>query len=175
MNVQYLPVYFIYIASPVQLKACWFCAYVLLCQIINVGRPLKSFGSVVLNIQWPNATKEGKRLLYLVQIKDHRKNIIHCTPAKAINPLRFTKVVPSLDVKLNIDHLLTSAVTGSTLQLSVFDIWEVPSGIVGEIPNVSSAHSLGIIQRTAWSRAWIKLEGSCLYGFFPLFGQHKKV
>uniref|UniRef100_A0A673GWE4 Integrin alpha-6-like n=1 Tax=Sinocyclocheilus rhinocerous TaxID=307959 RepID=A0A673GWE4_9TELE len=61
-------------------------------RIINVGRPLKSFGSVVLNIQWPNATKEGKRLLYLVQIKDHRKNIIHCTPADAINPLRFTKV-----------------------------------------------------------------------------------
>ncbi|XP_016332580.1 integrin alpha-6 [Sinocyclocheilus anshuiensis] len=60
-------------------------------RIINVGRPLKSFGSVVLNIQWPNATKEGKRLLYLVQIKDHRKNIIHCMPADAINPLRFTK------------------------------------------------------------------------------------
>lgn len=115
-------VYFIYI-SLVQLKACWFCAYVLLCQIINVGRPLKSFGSVVLNIQWPNATKEGKRLLYLVQIKDHRKNIIHCTPAEAINPLRFIKVVPSLDVKLNNGHLLTSAVMVSTLQLSVFDIW----------------------------------------------------
>ncbi|KAI2656945.1 Integrin alpha-6 [Labeo rohita] len=41
--------------------------------IINVGRPLKSFGSVVLHIQWPKATKEGKWLLYLMQIKDHRK------------------------------------------------------------------------------------------------------
>ncbi|XP_058654599.1 integrin alpha-6 isoform X2 [Onychostoma macrolepis] len=60
-------------------------------RIINLGRPLKSFGSVVLNIQWPNATKKGKQLLYLVQIKDHRKNIIHCTPAEAINPLRFIK------------------------------------------------------------------------------------
>uniref|UniRef100_A0A8C1FZG9 Integrin, alpha 6, like n=1 Tax=Cyprinus carpio TaxID=7962 RepID=A0A8C1FZG9_CYPCA len=63
-------------------------------RISNVGRPLKSFGSVVLNIQWPNATKEGKRLLYLVQnlqIKDHRENIIHCMPADAINPLRITK------------------------------------------------------------------------------------
>uniref|UniRef100_A0A8C1UMK6 Integrin, alpha 6, like n=1 Tax=Cyprinus carpio TaxID=7962 RepID=A0A8C1UMK6_CYPCA len=81
-------------------------------RISNVGRPLKSFGSVVLNIQWPNATKEGKRLLYLVQnlqIKDHRENIIHCMPADAINPLRITKVVPSGDIKLKNDHLLTCA------------------------------------------------------------------
>lgn len=127
------------------IKACWFCAYVLLCQIINVGRPLKSFGSIVLNIQWPNATKEGKRLLYLVQIKDRRNNIIHCTPAEAINPLRFIKVVPSWDMKWNNDHLLTSAVTGSILQLSVLDICKIPSGIAGEVPNVSYAHSLGII------------------------------
>uniref|UniRef100_A0A8C1TFQ3 Integrin, alpha 6, like n=1 Tax=Cyprinus carpio TaxID=7962 RepID=A0A8C1TFQ3_CYPCA len=60
-------------------------------RIINLGRPLKSFGSVVLNIQWPKATKEGKRLLYLVQIKDQGTNIIHCTPSEAINPLRFIK------------------------------------------------------------------------------------
>uniref|UniRef100_A0A8C1TFI9 Integrin, alpha 6, like n=1 Tax=Cyprinus carpio TaxID=7962 RepID=A0A8C1TFI9_CYPCA len=62
-------------------------------RIINLGRPLKSFGSVVLNIQWPKATKEGKRLLYLVQIKDQGTNIIHCTPSEAINPLRFIKFV----------------------------------------------------------------------------------
>ncbi|XP_051716682.1 integrin alpha-6 [Ctenopharyngodon idella] len=60
-------------------------------RIINIGRPLKSFGSAVLNIQWPNATNEGKRLLYLVQISDRGKNIIHCTPSEAINPLRFIK------------------------------------------------------------------------------------
>ncbi|XP_048032685.1 integrin alpha-6 isoform X2 [Megalobrama amblycephala] len=60
-------------------------------RIINTGRPLKSFGSAVLNIQWPNATNEGKRLLYLVQISDRGKNIIHCTPSEAINPLRFIK------------------------------------------------------------------------------------
>uniref|UniRef100_A0A8C2D0F8 Integrin, alpha 6, like n=1 Tax=Cyprinus carpio TaxID=7962 RepID=A0A8C2D0F8_CYPCA len=60
-------------------------------RIINLGRPLKSFGSVVLNIQWPKATKDGKRLLYLVQIKDQGTNIIHCTPSEAINPLRFIK------------------------------------------------------------------------------------
>ncbi|XP_026103969.1 integrin alpha-6 [Carassius auratus] len=59
--------------------------------ISNLGRPLKSFGSVVLNIQWPKTTKDGKRLLYLVQIKDQGKNIIHCTPAEVINPLRFIK------------------------------------------------------------------------------------
>uniref|UniRef100_A0A8C1THX7 Integrin, alpha 6, like n=1 Tax=Cyprinus carpio TaxID=7962 RepID=A0A8C1THX7_CYPCA len=64
-------------------------------RIINLGRPLKSFGSVVLNIQWPKATKEGKRLLYLVQIKDQGTNIIHCTPSEAINPLRFIKVASS--------------------------------------------------------------------------------
>uniref|UniRef100_A0A8C2CXU2 Integrin, alpha 6, like n=1 Tax=Cyprinus carpio TaxID=7962 RepID=A0A8C2CXU2_CYPCA len=64
-------------------------------RIINLGRPLKSFGSVVLNIQWPKATKDGKRLLYLVQIKDQGTNIIHCTPSEAINPLRFIKVASS--------------------------------------------------------------------------------
>ncbi|XP_077103938.1 integrin alpha-6 [Siphateles boraxobius] len=60
-------------------------------RIINIGRPLKSFGSAVLNIQWPKATKEGKWLMYLVQISDRGKNIIHCTPSEAINPLRFIK------------------------------------------------------------------------------------
>ncbi|XP_067313431.1 integrin alpha-6 [Pseudorasbora parva] len=60
-------------------------------RIFNIGRPLKSFGSAVLNIQWPKATREGKWLLYLVQISDRGKNIIHCTPSEAINPLRYIK------------------------------------------------------------------------------------
>uniref|UniRef100_A0A8C2CYD5 Integrin, alpha 6, like n=1 Tax=Cyprinus carpio TaxID=7962 RepID=A0A8C2CYD5_CYPCA len=58
-------------------------------RIINLGRPLKSFGSVVLNIQWPKATKDGKRLLYLVQIKDQGTNIIHCTPSEFHRPLLY--------------------------------------------------------------------------------------
>uniref|UniRef100_A0A8C2H5M8 Integrin, alpha 6, like n=1 Tax=Cyprinus carpio TaxID=7962 RepID=A0A8C2H5M8_CYPCA len=71
-------------------------------RIINLGRPLKSFGSVVLNIQWPKATKDGKRLLYLVQIKDQGTNIIHCTPSEAINPLRFIKVVLKFVILANV-------------------------------------------------------------------------
>lgn len=97
---------------------CCLCLY-FLCQIINIGRPLKSFGSAVLNIQWPNATNEGKRLLYLVQISDRGKNIIHCTPSEAINPLRFIKVILAWDIKLNNYQLLTSAPNVFTLQLSV--------------------------------------------------------
>ncbi|XP_056328164.1 integrin alpha-6 isoform X1 [Danio aesculapii] len=58
-------------------------------RIFNIGRPLKSFGSAVLNIQWPKATKAGKRLLYLMQITDRGKNLIHCTPPEDINTLRF--------------------------------------------------------------------------------------
>lgn len=99
---------------------CFLCLYFLR-QIINIGRPLKSFGSAVLNIQWPKATKEGKWLMYLVQISDGGKNIIHCTPSEAINPLRFIKVIPSWDIKLNNYQLLTLTPTGSTLQLSIFD------------------------------------------------------
>ncbi|XP_043114018.1 integrin alpha-6 isoform X2 [Puntigrus tetrazona] len=52
----------------------------------------EDIGSLVqYEFRWPNATKEGKRLLYLMQIENHRKNIIHCTPGEATNPLRFNK------------------------------------------------------------------------------------
>jgi len=98
---------------------CILCLY--FHQIINIGRPLKSFGSAVLNIQWPKATTEGKWLMYLVQISDLGKNIIHCTPSEAINPLRFIKVIPLWDIKLNNYQLLTSAPAGSTLKLFVYD------------------------------------------------------
>ncbi|TRY56891.1 hypothetical protein DNTS_031017 [Danionella cerebrum] len=60
-------------------------------RIFNTGRPLKTFGSALLNVQWPKETKEGRRLLYLVQIRDRGKNIIHCTPENAFNPLRLGK------------------------------------------------------------------------------------
>ncbi|XP_051514484.1 integrin alpha-6 [Myxocyprinus asiaticus] len=61
-------------------------------RISNIGRPLKSFASALLNIQWPKATKEGKRLLYLMQVTDQGQRIIHCTPSDAINSLRYIKV-----------------------------------------------------------------------------------
>nr|XP_055034531.1 integrin alpha-6 [Misgurnus anguillicaudatus] len=63
-------------------------------RIVNIGRPLKSFTSAVLNIQWPKETKEGKWLLYLVQITGReQKKIIPCTPAEEINPFKKSKAL----------------------------------------------------------------------------------
>ncbi|XP_072520354.1 integrin alpha-6 [Salminus brasiliensis] len=61
-------------------------------RIINMGRPLKSFASATLNIQWPKQNKDGKWLLYLVQITGQKNQTISCTPAAEISPLKHVKV-----------------------------------------------------------------------------------
>ncbi|XP_060783229.1 integrin alpha-6 [Neoarius graeffei] len=61
--------------------------------ISNMGRPLKSFASVTLNIQWPKENKEGKWLLYLLQITGPNNQIIACSPASEINSLKHTQEV----------------------------------------------------------------------------------
>ncbi|KAM9470320.1 integrin alpha-6 [Clarias gariepinus] len=61
--------------------------------ISNMGRPLKSFASATLNIQWPKENKEGKGLLYLLEITGPNNQSIPCSPASEINPLKRTQEV----------------------------------------------------------------------------------
>lgn len=58
-----------------------------------MGRPLKSFASATLNIQWPKENKEGKQLLYLLQITGPNNQSISCSPASEISPLKHAQVV----------------------------------------------------------------------------------
>ncbi|KAK1804505.1 hypothetical protein P4O66_020513, partial [Electrophorus voltai] len=62
-------------------------------RISNTGRPLRSFTSATLNIQWPKENSHGRELLYLVQITGVNKQAILCSPATEINPRKYTKVV----------------------------------------------------------------------------------
>ncbi|MCJ8733736.1 hypothetical protein PDJAM_G00226990, partial [Pangasius djambal] len=61
--------------------------------ISNMGRPLKSSASVTLNIQWPKENKEGKWLLYLLQITGPNNQSIPCSPASEISPLKHAQEV----------------------------------------------------------------------------------
>ncbi|KAL7886256.1 hypothetical protein AOLI_G00065510 [Acnodon oligacanthus] len=63
-------------------------------RVSNMGRPLKSFASATLNIQWPKKNKHGKWLLYLVQITGPKNQTISCTPAAEISPLKHIKAAP---------------------------------------------------------------------------------
>ncbi|TSL89894.1 Integrin alpha-6 [Bagarius yarrelli] len=57
-------------------------------EISNMGRPLKSFASVTLNIWWPKENKEFKWLLYLLRITGPNNQSIPCSPASEISPLK---------------------------------------------------------------------------------------
>ncbi|XP_066505205.1 integrin alpha-6 [Hoplias malabaricus] len=61
-------------------------------RIINMGRPLKSFASATLNIQWPKENKHGKWLLYLLQVTGPKNQTIPCSPAAEISPLHHIQV-----------------------------------------------------------------------------------
>ncbi|KAL7863552.1 hypothetical protein SRHO_G00125360 [Serrasalmus rhombeus] len=63
-------------------------------RVSNIGRPLKSFASATLNIQWPKKNKHGKWLLYLIQITGPKNQTISCTPAAEISPLKHIKAAP---------------------------------------------------------------------------------
>ncbi|XP_028847200.1 integrin alpha-6 isoform X2 [Denticeps clupeoides] len=57
-------------------------------RIINLGKPLKSFGTAFLNIQWPKENAVGKWMLYLVNIKTSGLEEMACSPESEINPLK---------------------------------------------------------------------------------------
>lgn len=65
-------------------------------QIANHGRPLKSFGTASLNIQWPKESAVGKWLLYLTDIESEGLDQITCSPEKEVNPLRRLGVCSAL-------------------------------------------------------------------------------
>lgn len=56
-------------------------------RISNLGKPLKSFGTASLIINWPKETSDGKWLLYLMKMDSAGLGGINCTPQKEINPL----------------------------------------------------------------------------------------
>uniref|UniRef100_A0A6Q2XEA1 Integrin alpha-2 domain-containing protein n=1 Tax=Esox lucius TaxID=8010 RepID=A0A6Q2XEA1_ESOLU len=56
-------------------------------KIINLGKPLKSFGTASLNIHWPKENVDGKWLLYLVRISTTGLEEIPCSPETEINSL----------------------------------------------------------------------------------------
>uniref|UniRef100_A0A6Q2XBL4 Integrin alpha-2 domain-containing protein n=1 Tax=Esox lucius TaxID=8010 RepID=A0A6Q2XBL4_ESOLU len=57
-------------------------------KIINLGKPLKSFGTASLNIHWPKENVDGKWLLYLVRISTTGLEEIPCSPETEINSLK---------------------------------------------------------------------------------------
>ncbi|KAI4893518.1 hypothetical protein NFI96_004258 [Prochilodus magdalenae] len=63
-------------------------------RVSSMGRPLKSFASATLYIQWPKKNQNGRWLLYLMRITDARNQTISCTPAAEINPLKHIKETP---------------------------------------------------------------------------------
>lgn len=61
-------------------------------QVMNLGKPLKSFGTASLNIQWPKESAVEKWLLYLVKITSKDLEKITCSPESEINPNGLTEV-----------------------------------------------------------------------------------
>uniref|UniRef100_A0A8C6KDU9 Integrin alpha-6-like n=1 Tax=Nothobranchius furzeri TaxID=105023 RepID=A0A8C6KDU9_NOTFU len=61
-------------------------------KITNLGKPLKSFANVSLNIHWPKENSEGKWLLYLTHVSSEGVKAVPCSPANEVNPLRRVKV-----------------------------------------------------------------------------------
>ncbi|XP_018585098.1 integrin alpha-6 isoform X3 [Scleropages formosus] len=60
-------------------------------RIINLGKPLKSFGTASLNIQWPKENAVGKWLLYLVRISTSGLEEIPCYPESEIGSVQHIK------------------------------------------------------------------------------------
>ncbi|NXR97643.1 ITA6 protein, partial [Oxylabes madagascariensis] len=56
-------------------------------RVTNLGRPLKTFGTASLDIQWPKEISNGKWLLYLMKIDSKGLEKVSCQPKKEINSL----------------------------------------------------------------------------------------
>ncbi|XP_076142725.1 integrin alpha-6-like [Alosa pseudoharengus] len=59
--------------------------------ISNLGLPLTSLATVSLDIHWPKLNKNGKWLLYLVQIEGKDGQKMSCSPTQEISPLQHIK------------------------------------------------------------------------------------
>ncbi|XP_076858883.1 integrin alpha-6 isoform X2 [Brachyhypopomus gauderio] len=60
-------------------------------RVINLGKPLKSYGTASLNIQWPKESGVGKWLLYLVKVNSKELEQLTCSPENEINPLQLAE------------------------------------------------------------------------------------
>ncbi|XP_048166021.1 integrin alpha-6 isoform X2 [Corvus hawaiiensis] len=56
-------------------------------RVTNLGRPLKTFGTASLDIQWPKEISNGKWLLYLMKIDSKGLEKVSCQPENEINSL----------------------------------------------------------------------------------------
>uniref|UniRef100_A0A674A0V6 Integrin, alpha 6b n=1 Tax=Salmo trutta TaxID=8032 RepID=A0A674A0V6_SALTR len=61
-------------------------------RVINLGKPLKTYGTASLIINWPKETVEGKWILYLVKMDSQGLEQIKCSPEREINPLTVKEV-----------------------------------------------------------------------------------
>lgn len=68
--------------------------------MINLGKPLKTYGTASLIINWPKETVEGKWILYLVKMDSQGLEQIKCSPEREINPLTVKEVSKHWGVKL---------------------------------------------------------------------------
>ncbi|XP_032045939.1 integrin alpha-6 isoform X2 [Aythya fuligula] len=60
-------------------------------RVTNLGRPLKTFGTASLDIQWPKEISNGKWLLYLMKIDSKGLEKVSCQPQNEINSLRLAE------------------------------------------------------------------------------------
>ncbi|XP_067994668.1 integrin alpha-6 isoform X1 [Melanerpes formicivorus] len=60
-------------------------------RVTNLGRPLKTFGTASLDIQWPKEISNGKWLLYLMKIDSKDLEKVSCQPENEINSLHFAE------------------------------------------------------------------------------------
>ncbi|XP_049325658.1 integrin alpha-6b isoform X1 [Astyanax mexicanus] len=68
-------------------------------RVINLGKPLKSFGTAFLNIQWPKSTASNKWLLYLMKISSTGVERIGCGRTQEVNPLSLIQESSSARLK----------------------------------------------------------------------------
>ncbi|KAI7809076.1 putative integrin alpha-6, partial [Triplophysa rosa] len=84
-------------------------------RVINLGKPLKSFGTASLNIQWPRDSSLGKWLLYLTKINTRGLQLVTCSPEKEINPLGLSEESKSTRRKRELEERKASE--GSKISL----------------------------------------------------------
>ncbi|KAM7049143.1 integrin alpha-6 isoform 2-T2 [Acridotheres tristis] len=60
-------------------------------RVTNLGRPLKTFGTASLDIQWPKEINNGKWLLYLMKIDSKGLEKVSCQPENEINSLHLAE------------------------------------------------------------------------------------
>uniref|UniRef100_A0A667Z438 Integrin subunit alpha 6 n=1 Tax=Myripristis murdjan TaxID=586833 RepID=A0A667Z438_9TELE len=84
-------------------------------RINNLGKPLKSFGTASLNIQWPKENVDGKWLLYLVKITTTGLEDVPCSPETEINSLKHIQVSSVIRTKRETGERKTSGTRISSL------------------------------------------------------------